>query len=123
MGGARFHRPTRGHAGRSDSPYQRGWRGAGRRAMILAAWTVRVAPVKAPRPSLQATRATGIRRGHGSEKETAMVKLWHKDYSRAELLQRVGRLEQVGGVEAYRLDDGPEQGVRALHLRGGPGLP
>jgi galactose mutarotase-like enzyme len=51
-----------------------------------------------------------------------MVKLWHKDYSRAELLQRVGRLEQVGGVEAYRLDDGPEQGVRALHLRGGTGL-
>jgi hypothetical protein len=48
-----------------------------------------------------------------------MARLFGKDYSRTELLQRIGGLSQVGGVEAMTLDDGPECGVRALRLRGG----
>ncbi len=48
-----------------------------------------------------------------------MARLWGKEYSRADLLQRVGGLSQVGGVEAVALDDGPERGVKALRLCGG----
>ncbi len=48
-----------------------------------------------------------------------MVRIWGKEYSRSELLQRVGGLSQIGGVEAQTLDDGPERGVKALRLRAG----
>ncbi|HEY8283340.1 MAG TPA: aldose 1-epimerase family protein [Chloroflexota bacterium] len=48
--------------------------------------------------------------------------LWGREYTRETLLQRVGRLEQVGGVEATVLDDGPGRGTRALRFSGAGGL-
>ncbi|MGH2388311.1 MAG: aldose 1-epimerase family protein [Chloroflexota bacterium] len=48
--------------------------------------------------------------------------LWGRDYTRDALLRRVGRLAQVGGVDAAVLDDGPERSVRALHFTGAAGL-
>lgn len=51
-----------------------------------------------------------------------MATLYGRQYSRAELLQRVGRIEQVAGVEAFELADGSQRGVRALRLRTGGGL-
>ena len=39
-----------------------------------------------------------------------------------ELRRRVGRLEQVAGVEPLVLDDGPARGVRAVRVRTGSGL-
>ena len=42
--------------------------------------------------------------------------------SRAELLRRVGRLEQVAGVRLVTLADGNERGVRVLEFRSGSGF-
>jgi len=43
-------------------------------------------------------------------------------YSRAELLRRVGRLDQVAGVRLVTLADGIERGVRTLEFRTGSGF-
>ena len=45
-----------------------------------------------------------------------------REYSRAELLQRVGRIEQIGGVEATVLDEGAGRGTRALRFTSAAGL-
>ncbi len=50
-----------------------------------------------------------------------MARLW-KDYTRKELLQRLGRLEQLGGVRLVTLGDGAEHGVRVLEFRTGSGF-
>ncbi len=50
------------------------------------------------------------------------MRLWGREYTREALLRRVGRLEQVGGVEATLLDDGADRGVRALRFTGAGGL-
>jgi Domain of unknown function (DUF4432) len=42
--------------------------------------------------------------------------------TRRELLRRIGRLEQVAGIEPFVFDDGPARGVRALRFRTGSGL-
>jgi hypothetical protein len=42
--------------------------------------------------------------------------------TRRELLRRIGRLEQVAGVEPFVFDDGPARGVRAFRFRTGGGL-
>jgi hypothetical protein len=42
--------------------------------------------------------------------------------TRRELLRRIGRLEQVAGIEPYVFDDGPSRGVRAFRFRTGSGL-
>ena len=47
--------------------------------------------------------------------------LW-EFYSRAELLGRVGRLEQIAGVRLATLGDGTERGVRVLEFRTGSGF-
>jgi len=39
-----------------------------------------------------------------------------------ELRRRVGRLEQVAGIEPFVFDDGPARGVRAFRFRTGSGL-
>jgi hypothetical protein len=39
-----------------------------------------------------------------------------------DLLRRVGRLEQVAGIEAFTYADGAEEGVRAVRVRTGTGL-
>jgi hypothetical protein len=50
------------------------------------------------------------------------VELFGKFMSGRELLGRVGRLEQVAGIEPLVLDDGVARGVRALRVRTGSGL-
>ena len=48
--------------------------------------------------------------------------LYGKALARQQLYQRVGRLEQVAGIEPFVFDDGPARGVRALRLRTGSSL-
>lgn len=42
-----------------------------------------------------------------------------KQYSRSEMLRRVGDISQIASVTAYDLTDGPEKGVGALDVRAG----
>jgi hypothetical protein len=51
-----------------------------------------------------------------------MPKLFGRQYTREELLRRVGRLNQVGGVELLTLNEGRERGVRVLEFVTGSGL-
>jgi uncharacterized protein DUF4432 len=51
-----------------------------------------------------------------------MTELWGRTYGRAELLERVGRLEQVAGVRLVSVADGNERGVRLLEVRTGTGF-
>jgi len=51
-----------------------------------------------------------------------MPDLFGRNLGRADLLRRVGRLEQAAGVRLVSLDDGPERGVRLLEFRTGTGF-
>ncbi|MGV3719857.1 MAG: aldose 1-epimerase family protein [Actinomycetota bacterium] len=51
-----------------------------------------------------------------------MAHLWGRDWTRAELEQRVGDILQIGGVRLIELADGKERGVRAAQFRTGSGL-
>ena len=51
-----------------------------------------------------------------------MPTLWGKQYTRDELMQRIGRLEQVAGVRLVDRGDGTERGVRVLEFRTGAGF-
>jgi hypothetical protein len=51
-----------------------------------------------------------------------MPVLFGAEYSRLELLRRVGRLSQVAGVRLAILDDGLSRGVRVLEFRLGTGF-
>jgi hypothetical protein len=51
-----------------------------------------------------------------------MPGLYGTHYSRAELLRRVGRLEQAAGVRLVALGDGQGRGVRILEFRTGSGF-
>jgi hypothetical protein len=51
-----------------------------------------------------------------------MPRLWGRDWTRAELLRRVGRLEQVAGARLVTLADGVARGVRVLEFRTGTGF-
>ena len=51
-----------------------------------------------------------------------MVRLFGKDYTKEELLARVGDISQVGGVTQKVLDSGAERGVRAIDFRTGLGF-
>jgi hypothetical protein len=48
--------------------------------------------------------------------------LWGETLTRSELLARVGRLEQIAGVELVESGDGPERGVRILRFVTGAGF-
>jgi hypothetical protein len=50
------------------------------------------------------------------------VRLWGEEFSRGDLLRRVGGLEQVAGVRLVTLGDGTERGVRVLEFRTGSGF-
>ncbi len=50
------------------------------------------------------------------------VELFGRSLTARELLRRVGRLDQVAGIEPLVLDDGSARGVRALRVRTGSGL-
>jgi hypothetical protein len=51
-----------------------------------------------------------------------MVELFGRAWSRAELLDRVGDVAQVGGARLVTFADGPEAGVLAAEVRTGSGL-
>jgi len=51
-----------------------------------------------------------------------MPELFGARYSRAELLRRIGRLEQAAGVRLVTLGDGQGRGVRVLEFRTGSGF-
>jgi hypothetical protein len=51
-----------------------------------------------------------------------MPYLFYRDYSRAELLRRVGHLSQIGGVQLLMAENGPARGVRLLEFRTGTGF-
>jgi hypothetical protein len=51
-----------------------------------------------------------------------MVDLYGRKLPRTRLAERTGALQQVAGVELLELADGPERGVRVLHVRTGAGL-
>ncbi len=51
-----------------------------------------------------------------------MPHLWGRAWTRAELMARIGRLEQVAGVELLEAADGPARGVRLLRFVSGGGL-
>jgi hypothetical protein len=51
-----------------------------------------------------------------------MVSLWGRPWTRGELLARVGRLDQVAGVQLVEAGDGAERGVRLLRFSTGSGF-
>jgi hypothetical protein len=51
-----------------------------------------------------------------------MPTLWGEEFSRRELMRRIGDLEQVAGVRLVTLSDGTERGVRVLEFRTGTGF-
>ena len=51
-----------------------------------------------------------------------MPELYGREHSRADLLRRVGRLDQVAGVRLVSLGDGISRGVRVLEFRTGTGF-
>jgi hypothetical protein len=51
-----------------------------------------------------------------------MPELFGGSYGRADLLRRIGRLEQVAGVRLVTLGDGQGRGVRVLEFRTGTGF-
>ena len=51
-----------------------------------------------------------------------MVNLWGRPWARHELLARVGRLDQVAGVQLVEAGDGAERGVRLLRFTAGSGF-
>jgi Domain of unknown function (DUF4432) len=51
-----------------------------------------------------------------------MVSLWGRPWTRRELLARVGRLDQVAGVQLVEAGDGAERGVRLLRFTAGSGF-
>lgn len=51
-----------------------------------------------------------------------MPELWGTRFGRADLLRRVGGLEQAAGVRLVTLGDGAERGVRVLEFRTGTGF-
>jgi hypothetical protein len=48
--------------------------------------------------------------------------LFGRNYTRDELLRRVGHINQIGGVQLYEIGDGQARGVRVLEFRTGTGF-
>lgn len=51
-----------------------------------------------------------------------MAKLYGRDYTRQELLERIGSIYQIAGVKEVRFADGYEDGVKAYLLKTGSGF-
>ncbi|MGI9252664.1 MAG: aldose 1-epimerase family protein [Thermomicrobiales bacterium] len=51
-----------------------------------------------------------------------MTQLWGENFSKTELMQRVGRLPQVAGVRLVTIEDGLERDTRVLEFRTGSGF-
>lgn len=50
------------------------------------------------------------------------MRLYGRDYARAELLRRIGDISQVAGIKSYTLNDGRAQGIEAFDVKTGSGL-
>jgi len=50
------------------------------------------------------------------------VELWGRQFSKQEILQRVGDISQIGGVRSVELREGSEAGVAAIDFSSGSGL-
>src|SRR5918999_4363424 len=62
------------------------------------------------------------RRVRGVARVEDGIELFGRSLTERELRRRVGRLEQVAGIEPLVLDDGRARGMRALGVRTGSGL-
>ena len=51
-----------------------------------------------------------------------MAVLWGKNYTRSEILQRVGDIRQIARAEPVELMEGSERGVRAVRLSNAAGI-
>ena len=51
-----------------------------------------------------------------------MAKLYGKEYSKVELMKKIGDISQIAGVKIYQLADGNEKGVEAVDFRTGTGF-
>jgi hypothetical protein len=51
-----------------------------------------------------------------------MVQLFGQQFTRSDLLQRIGDISQIAGVRILRLEDGIEEGVRLIEVRTGTGF-
>lgn len=51
-----------------------------------------------------------------------MPNLFNRHYTQNELLQRIGHISQIGGVQLLMSDNGPSRGVRLLEFRTGTGF-
>ncbi len=51
-----------------------------------------------------------------------MARLFDQEFTRPDLLERVGDISQIGGVRLMRLEDGSEEGVRLIETRTGTGF-
>ncbi|NVL92674.1 MAG: aldose 1-epimerase family protein [Desulfobacterales bacterium] len=51
-----------------------------------------------------------------------MARIFGREFTRSELLQRVGDISQLAGVRSMRLEDGSEEGVRLIEVRTGSGF-
>jgi len=50
------------------------------------------------------------------------MKLYGKNWTRREIEARVARIETIGGIRKFKLQDGPESGVEMIQVRTGAGL-
>ena len=48
--------------------------------------------------------------------------LYGKKWTRRELEARVGRIDQIAGMQKFRMEEGPESGVELIQVRTGAGL-
>ncbi|MGQ9607929.1 MAG: aldose 1-epimerase family protein [bacterium] len=51
-----------------------------------------------------------------------MARLYGKNFSKAELMRRIGDISQIAGIKIYQLTDGNQKGVDAVDFRTGTGL-
>ena len=51
-----------------------------------------------------------------------MAKLYGQEFSRGDLMRKIGDISQVAGTKSYRLSDGNESGVDAVDFRTGTGF-
>ena len=50
------------------------------------------------------------------------MELYGRSYTRRQIEAHTGRLEQIGGLRRFTLNEGPEAGVEQIQIRTGAGL-
>ena len=51
-----------------------------------------------------------------------MAKLFNINYSKKEILQRVGNISQIMGAQRMTISEGPAKGTEVIRMRNGQGL-